>query len=122
MRFPAASLLMASAFLLPVSLRAQSSMTVAPKGGAVMGNSSSNLPFSWYRSRYQQIFAHDAFSDGAVLPMRSAALRMSRVFANGFYGGRSVTLSLYLSYGNGSLGGKPVTPSHFSTTFTGALA
>ncbi|GEM_PF-5979335 len=102
-------------------LPAQALTAIAPKSGAPGGNTNNNIPFSWYPTRYQQIFAPDAFTKTNLIPMRSVALRMNKNFANGRYGGQTVTLSLYLSLANKSLNGVPVTPANYSSTFANNL-
>ncbi len=102
-----------SAGLLSLGLSAQTATTISPKVGATQGNTNNNIPYSWYPTRYQQIFDYDSFSHGNTpFLMKGVRYRMNKSFANGRYGGSSVTLSMWL--GDAAKG---ITSSSYSRIF-----
>ncbi len=98
---------------LGLGLSAQTATTISPKSGATIGNSNNNFPYSWVPTRYQQIFDYDSFTHGnQPFVMKGVRYRMNKSFANGRYGGKTVTLSMWL--GDAAKG---VTAASFSRTF-----
>lgn len=81
-----------------VPLLAQSNTTISPKGAATTsGNTNNNIPYSWYPTRYQQIYNYDTFSHGQTpFVVKQVAYRMNKSFANGKYGGQTIELSMWL--------------------------
>jgi len=73
-----------SAFALALSLPSLSAQSIAPKGAAISGNANNNIPFSWYPTRYQQVYDYDAFTTGTTRAVfaNQIAFRMSRLWLN----------------------------------------
>lgn len=102
-----------SAGILCFGLAAQTSTTISPKSGAKQGNTNNNIPYSWYPTRYQQIFDFDSFTHGNnVFIMKGVRYRMNKSFANGRYGGKSANLSMWMGEA-----AKNITAATFSRTF-----
>ncbi len=98
---------------LSLGLSAQTATTISPKSGATQGNTNNNIPYSWFPTRYQQIFDYDSFTHGNTpFLMKGVRYRMNKSFANGRYGGSSSTLSMWL--GDAAKG---ITSASFSRTF-----
>ena len=100
---------------LPLMATAQTATTLSPKSVATAGNTNNNIPYSWYPTRYQQIYDYDTFVGSTVVPVKSINYRMNKSFANGKYGGQSVTLSVWMAYT--PQGTTPVTSKNATTTF-----
>ena len=87
----------ALACLLTAGLSAQTSW-ISPKSGAANGNTNNNIPYSWWPTRYQQIFNHDSFTPAiGVMLFRGCNYRMNKSFANGRYGDQTIEIDMYLS-------------------------
>ncbi len=87
----------AAAALLACGLAAQGPW-ISPKSGATQGNTNNNIPYSWWQTRYQQIFNHDSFTPvSAAMVLRGCNYRMNKGFANGNYGGQTIEIDMYLS-------------------------
>ena len=75
---PATLRALALALTICSGLSAQTA-SISPKGAAFDGGSNFVAPYSWYPSRYQQIYDHDSFSHGSgVLRISEIAYRLTK--------------------------------------------
>ena len=95
--------------LLTTTSTGQTATTISPKGAATGGNTNNNIPYSWWPTRYQQLFDKDSFTHGtSVFITRGIAYRMNKSFANGRYGGEKTELEIWLA--TASQGTTPMWP------------
>lgn len=104
-----------AAACLPLLAPAQTASVISPKGSATQGNTNNNIPYSWYPTRYQQVYDYDTFVGSTVVPVMKVNYRMAQGFGTGNYGAQTVTLSMWMAYT--PQGTTPITAKNASTTF-----
>jgi len=71
---------------------------ISHKAGATAGNTNNNIPYSWYPTRYQQVYDYGTFDVGTPTALNTLYYRMNKSFANGNYGGQTVELAVWMAY------------------------
>ncbi|MEZ5988103.1 MAG: hypothetical protein R3F30_03060 [Planctomycetota bacterium] len=68
----------------------------SPKEFVIDGNTNNNIPYSWYPTRYQQVY--DAASFDVQAPIKAANLYYRMAGSGGSYGGQVVELAIWLGF------------------------
>ncbi|MEZ5988109.1 MAG: hypothetical protein R3F30_03090 [Planctomycetota bacterium] len=87
-----------AALALPQVLAAQTQVfMISPKDAATQGNTNNNIPYSWYTTRYQQIYDAGSFDVGTPTALNAVYYRMASGFGTGNYGGHTIELAVDMS-------------------------
>ncbi|MEZ5988106.1 MAG: hypothetical protein R3F30_03075 [Planctomycetota bacterium] len=71
---------------------------ISHQAGAAGGNTNNNIPYSWYPTRYQQVYDDASFDVGTPTALSTLYYRMNKSYANGSYGGQTIEIAVLIAY------------------------